>query len=131
LRHHNPTQRRINWFGSLWANLSLGGTVEGTVVHAPGGQGTWIRNPTPQVFVNPGHVGEPWAAACRAEQSLALLIPGRERGAVQMLNFSQFVMGAMYSGMETGPEGEDEIEFALALNQAEETVKRLIDALAK
>jgi hypothetical protein len=33
--------------------------------------------------------------------------------------------------METGPQGDDEVEFALALNQAEETLPALIAALGK
>ena len=54
VRHHNPTPRRVEWFGGLTANLALGGEVEGTVVHAPGGRGTWIRNPRAQGLCQPG-----------------------------------------------------------------------------
>jgi hypothetical protein len=99
------------------------------VIHAPGGQGTWIRNPTPQVFVNPGHLGEPWVVTSKDDLRLALLIPGRRQGAVQVFGFSQFAVGGMYRRMETGPEGENGTEFALAVNQTKESVKRLIDAL--
>jgi hypothetical protein len=37
----------------------------------------------------------------------------------------------LYSALETGPQGDSEIEFALALNPSEEALKRLIDALGK
>ena len=133
--------RWTEWFGGLIANLNLegetgDGSPEGTIVHAPGGRGTWIRNPAPKAFVNPGHVREPWLNVLKGEQSIALLVPGGARGGgapgvVQVLDFPEFVMGILYSVLETEPEGDQEIQFALALNQTEQEIKHLIAALGK
>jgi hypothetical protein len=136
LRHHNPTPRRVEWFGMLLANLNLGdpssdGPDEGRVVHAPGGQGTWIRNPAPKPFISPGHLDQPWTHVCTGEQSISLLRPGGYLGCTQVLNFSDFVTGMLYSLMETGPQGDNEIQFALALNQPRSSIQRLIAALGR
>lgn len=136
LRHHNPTPRRIEWLGALVANLKLGARPdadagEGLVVRAPGGRGTWTRNPAPKPFVNPGHLGEPWVQVMGGEQSIALLRPRGFLGAVQVLDFPQFAVGVLYSVLETGPQGEQEVEFALALNPDEAAIKHLIAALGK
>jgi len=131
LRHHNPTPRRVEWFGMLMANLNLGGSAEGTILHAPGGRGTWVRNPAPKPFVSPGHVWQPWLNACKGEQSLALLVPRGGLGAAQALNLIEFVVGIAYGALETGPHGDKEVEFALALNQPEAAIQALIAALGK
>jgi hypothetical protein len=135
LRHHNPTPRRVEWFGGVTANLAMGvdagsASVEGTVVHAPGGQGTWIRNPSPKAFVSPGHLGEPWVHLVKGDQSIALLNPGG-MGTAQVLDFVQFVFGVLFGVIETGPHGDHEVELALALNQDETAIRHLLAVLAK
>jgi hypothetical protein len=136
LRHQNFTPRRIEWFGGLGVNLLLAetpgsGEVEGTVVRAPGGRGTWTRNPAPKPFLNPGHLEQPWVNVLKGEQSLALLIPAGQHAAVQVIDFPQFVLGIPYGVLETGPQGEEAIEFALALNQGESEIRHLIAALGQ
>jgi hypothetical protein len=66
----------------------------------------------------------------RDEQSVSLFSPrGHHQGAVQVLDFPEFVGGILYSVLETGPEADNEIEFALVLNQPDSKVVQLIDAL--
>jgi len=135
LRHHNPTPRRVEWFGALLANVNLadapGGSFEGVTVRAPGGQGTWTRNPAPKPFVSPGHLGQPWTHVSKGEQSISFLKTGGYLGAVQVLDFPEFAMGILYSLMETGPQGNGELEFALALNQPQASIQHLIAALGR
>ena len=131
LGHENPTPRRLRWVGGLLLNLSLQGDLEGTVLHIPGGTQSWTRHRTPMPFFGQADIRQPWAWAAREGTSLTMFAPQGSPGSVATLDLGPVMAALLVSELETGPMGQNGVEFGLALNQPPERTDELIRATSR
>ena len=131
LEHRNPTLRRIKWATLSLVHLALQGDMDDTIIKVPGGIHPWIRPHAQKFFVSPPNLNEPWSRVTRGDQSLTMLCPAGFHGTTMAFDFGEMIAGGLLAALETDPEGETVLEFALALNQPEEIIDMLRDALAK
>lgn len=131
LRHENPTPRRLRWVGGLLLNLALQEGLEETVLQVPGATQRWTRHRTPMPFFGQTDLRQPWAWVARKGTSLTMFAPEGQPGSAAALDLGALIVGLLLAELEAGPEGENAIEFAVALNQPPERTQELIRAASR
>jgi hypothetical protein len=127
--HHNPSPRRIEWAGMLFLDIALGGSLHGTLLTAPGGTQTWMRNRMPQAFVSLPNLNQPWARASKGDQSLTLIGLPDSTATATLFDMSQLTWGFVLAPQQTEPYGSATLEFALVVNQPEEKAMETVQAM--
>jgi hypothetical protein len=131
LRHENPTQRRLRWVGGLLLNLALQGGLDGTVLQIPGATQRWTRHRAPVAFLGQTDIRQPWAWVTREGISLTMFAPQDEPGSAAVLDLGPLIAGLLLAELETGPDGENAVEFGLAINQPPDRVEELLRAASR
>jgi len=130
LEHENPTNRLVKWVALLVADVELQGSMDDTILTAPGGTQTWIRNRVTKPFMSLASLENPWIRASKGDQSITIFAPESSSGTIMGLDLGEMMMGLMIAQAETGPYGKTAVEFAFAVNQPQGKVKELRKALA-
>jgi GNAT superfamily N-acetyltransferase len=131
LEHENPKDRVVKWAGLLLADLQLQGSMDDTVLTAPAGTRTWVRNRVTKIFMSPANMNNPWVKASKGDQSVTFFVPEGSQGAVMVLDLVEMIAGLMVASAETRPHEKAVAEFALVVNYPDEKITELIKALAR
>jgi GNAT superfamily N-acetyltransferase len=131
LEHTNPTRRLVRWAALLVADLQLQGSLDDTILTAPGGVHPWVRNRVKNPFISLSSQDNPWVKASKGDQSLLFFVPEGHAGTAVVVDLIEMMAGLLLTLRETGPEGKTAVEFAFAVGQSEGKVKELKKALAK
>ena len=131
LEHDNPTARLVKWVALLTADLELQGSMDGTVITAPGGLQTWIKNRIAKPFVSLPNRENPWVRAYKGDQSVTFFVPEGSPGSVVIADLNEVMLGLLLVDGETGPYGKTTAEFALVVDYPLEKESELMRSVAK
>ncbi|MGD2250815.1 MAG: GNAT family N-acetyltransferase [Candidatus Methanofastidiosia archaeon] len=131
VEHENTSPRLIKWNSLLLSDIELQGSIKGTVITAPGGCQTWVRNQVPHLFKSLANLDTSWVTASKKGKSVTFFVPEGVTGTVIIVDLVEMIHGVLVGLTETEPHKKTILEFALVINQPQKNVDILRQALGK
>ncbi|MHA1220243.1 MAG: GNAT family N-acetyltransferase [Candidatus Heimdallarchaeota archaeon] len=127
----NNTPRTIPWFGAMLSDIGLNGSKEGNVLEVHDITGTWFRNSMKKQFLSQGSFDKPYSRVSKGNQSLAFVIPEGHYGSTILFDLGVMLLEWLLGVQYAEPNSKSTIEFAIMINQSQEKMTELVQALAK
>jgi ribosomal protein S18 acetylase RimI-like enzyme len=131
VEHENTSPRLIKWNSLILSDIELQGSTKGTVITAPGGCTTWVRNQVPHLFMSLANLDTSWITASKKGKSLTFFVPEGVAGTAIIVDLVEMIHGLLVGLTETTPNEKTILEFALVINQPQKNVDILRQALGK
>ena len=125
----NKTSRTIPWIGSLLSDVGLQGSKEGNVIEAVGASGLWIRNSIKKQFISQGSFEKPYSRITKGNQSIAFVVPKGSNGSSVIADLGVMLLDWLLGVEYAKPKSKSSIEFAILINQPQEKMIELREAL--
>ncbi|HUU77740.1 MAG TPA: GNAT family N-acetyltransferase [candidate division Zixibacteria bacterium] len=131
LTQKNPTAREIRSIVGIMADVALQGSKDQNIIEAQGATKTWIRNPFQKPFITQGSFIKPQCRVTKGKQSIAFVVPKGFNATAIIGDFGVMLFSWLLGFSFVKPFDQSRIEFAIILNDDQEKMIQLREALAR